>query len=120
MNNHCCIFIDSDAEQSGIVGDSGKQPADPFALRKMLIDDHPVEQAEAGGHFHHASSRKTALSARNDHVAAHRSGSGACTPYYCSSLKGGLEECVTDLRSAQDAGDLQLVAARQKNPRGFF
>ena len=44
------VLINADPEHPRITGYSTRQPADPSALREVLVDDHMAQKPEAGCH----------------------------------------------------------------------
>ncbi len=70
------VLVDADAEHPGVLGHRAQQPADPAALGEVLVDDHPVDQAEAGGHVEIADPVGFRAGSAHQHGVAHHRGAG--------------------------------------------
>ncbi len=70
------VLVESEPDSEGIVGQRGEQPSQPVALAEVLVDDHPVGEAEAGGDRHAAGAGRGALFPVGDHVLGEKGGAG--------------------------------------------
>ncbi len=99
------------------MGDRGHQPTDTVALGEVLVNNHLIDQADAGAELHHALLGRAAAGTVGDHVLADGAGPRRGAAYQ-DARAVAVAQRLQERRAAQQRTDLHLVAAGEEHGGG--
>ena len=111
------VLVEADADGKGIEGERIDEAAEAVALAKVLIDDESIGEPEARREAHAAGDHRRTLVAERNHVFAQDAGAGAGAADG-DAMRVAHPDQLRHGRAAQQRGQPQLVAAREKNTGG--
>src|SRR5690606_26057006 len=114
------VLVHPEADRERVVRERRQQPAQPVALAEVLVDHHPVAQAQPRCEADAVGARRGVVAvAAGDHVRAEDAGAGTGAADGDALRVGGADR-LRHRGAAEDGGQPQLVAAGDEDAAGLF